>query len=514
VITSTPANERPQPTRESLPASSPLRRAADSAALTLAAVAASFLTVAALCRWRGLDEQPAILAALMAISLSRRRKAGRDAHPLRHALAIGCVAPAAALVGRLLQLQPVLGAFAFTAAIALSVYLRDFGARGRVAGALIALPLIAMIVVPPPAVAPGGSFAQLAITLIAGLIALAYATAIRTLSGAWHGAAAATPLPPPVPVAERRARGGLTATARLALQMAVAVGAAFGLGFIAFPAHWGWLVFTAFIVCSGARGRGDALCKGVMRLGGAAAGTLAAAVLLRVPHPGGFLGGCAIFAVLYAGLALREVSYAYWAGAMTLILALLAAPANSLTPAVLGLRLEAILAGALCAVGAAWFVFPIRTEAVIRRRLADALSALDEFVSHAHTDPQQSERLAILEHRLAELDSVAMPAEWHRRLFAARADANHPARWIRTAREVGGHARRFGAGGVPHDTQRARIRRAIGLTRRAVANHAAPGKNAASAPPAEALAIGAALDGICHAFSAAGAPAAAPRRDA
>jgi uncharacterized membrane protein YccC len=38
----------------------------------------------------------------------------------------------------------------------------------------------------------------------------------------------------------------------MALQMAVALSAAFAAGFLVFPDHWGWCVLTAFIVCSGA----------------------------------------------------------------------------------------------------------------------------------------------------------------------------------------------------------------------------------------------------------------------
>ncbi len=63
-----------------------------------------------------------------------------------------------------------------------------------------------------------------------------------------------------VPAAPRPRRaagkgwGRLLPSTRMALQMGLALAAAFLVGHLAYPDHWTWAVLTAFIVCSGARG--------------------------------------------------------------------------------------------------------------------------------------------------------------------------------------------------------------------------------------------------------------------
>ncbi len=473
------------------------------------------------------------------------------------------VALAATGVGWLLLTLPIAGAIIFTGGMFLSVWLRNFGERGRTAGALIALPLIAMLIVPPPiGPAAGGPSAHLLLVLIAGLIAFAFAAIVQQLSraaglrladeareasanataraesgtsslagvtaaagvrgtapGADAGAAtgaggrsapsvaaegptAVAGVPGAVTVTafaagatERPKRAPLSVATRMAIQLAAALVAAFAVGFAFYPAHWGWAVLTAFIVCSGARGRGDAAYKGVLRLFGAFAGTIAAALLTHLWLPTGVGEAVAIFAALYVGLWLRDINYAYWAACITLVLALLASNAT-LGIGLLELRLQAILVGAICAVAATWFVFPIRTEAVIRRRLADALRAFDDLLVHgASSDAERSARLAYFEHHLKELDQVAPPVRWHRRLLVRGHAPNHPARWIDLAGQLRPHAHAFPSEIPAKGSTHGAIRKALGISRRAIGQH---GKS--DAPP-DAKPIGAALDDL-HAILA------------
>jgi hypothetical protein len=412
------------------------------------------------------------LAAILAIGLSRRPL---EAHGARLVLvpALACaVTLAAAAVGWLLLHVPAAGATVFSAGVALSLYLRNFGRIGRLSGALLALPLVGMVIVPAPGIAPGGPLVSLGLLVAASAFALVAASVVRLLA---QRAGFALPVRPPrVERSERSARTGLPPATRMALQMLVALGAAFVAGFLFFPGHWNWSVLTAFIVCGGAIGRGDAVYKGVLRLAGA-------------------------LAVLYIGLWLRDVNYAFWAAAMTLILAMLSGSVSTSGLALLGVRLEAILAGAVCAVAAAWFVTPIRTEAVIRRRLADALLALDELVQHAHlTDEEAAERHAHFEHRMNELERVAPPVRWHRRIFV-RSGGEHPAEWLELADGIRGQARTVRNRLSPHESERSKLRRAIGLSRRAIADH---GK--AAAADEGAMTIGAALKRLRHLLAKAG----------
>jgi uncharacterized membrane protein YccC len=345
------------------------------------------------------------------------------------------------------------------------------GERGRLVGALIALPLIGMLVVPARFAAPGGLTVDLALLVCAGLIPFACVGAIGWLVRRAGVTLVAEPFDAPER-ATSRARGGVPVPTRMALQMAVAIAAAFGLGFALFPLHWSWTVLTAFIVCSGARGRGDAAYTGILRLAGAVGGTLAAAALTAIWAPSGSAEATTIFVVLFLGLWLRDRSYAYWAGCMTLILALLSRTDHTVNVALLESRLAAILVGALCGVSAAWFVLPIRTEAVIRRRIADALLALDELIAHTHSnDSDGDRRIAHVEFRLHELARVAPPVRWHRRIMRFADHPDHPGRWVELVDRVHACADTFIEHGHASDAQRGAIRRAIGIARRAIGNH-------------------------------------------
>jgi len=154
---------------------------------------------------------------------------------------------------------------------------------------------------------------------------------------------------------------------RMALQMGAALTAAFAIGIPLFHEHWPWVALTAFIVCSGAVTRDDAVKKGAQRFLGAVCGTLIAAIVGHFSIPNDTAVAAAIFLVLFLGLWLREVHYAYWTACTTLIFALLQGPGGAPIP-LFAVRIAAIFLGALCAVGALEFVFPISREALARRR--------------------------------------------------------------------------------------------------------------------------------------------------
>jgi hypothetical protein len=165
---------------------------------------------------------------------------------------------------------------------------------------------------------------------------------------------------------------------------------------------------------------------------------------------------------------LRDANYAYWAACTTLVLALLAHTGDTPAIVLLGVRLAAILAGAVCAVAATWLVFPIRTEDVVRRRLADALRAFDDLVVHPdHGDAEHERRRAAFEAAMESLDGVAPPVIWHHRIVRWSATPDHPADWIR-------HARRLALPHIADDAQRGVIRRAIGRSRKAIGEHGKP----------------------------------------
>ncbi len=458
------------------------------AALTTTATVVSFGCTYALCGWLGAKPGPAILAAILTLSLSGRAGRAPEAPLVFLPATIALTAMAAAGIGWLLLTHAVAGAVLFTAGVFGSVWLRNFGPRGRIAGRIIAMPLVGILIAPARADAPGGFVVDL-LLVVAAAVCAASAVAVTAWCAARAGSPAAIFAAATVAGIKREQRARFSPTTRLALQMGVGIGLAFGTGFVLFPAHWGWCVLTAFIVNSGIRSRGDAAYKGALRLLGALAGTIAAALLTRIWVPSGIAEAAAIFTILYLGLALRELNYAYWAACMTLVLALIAQPAGS-SIAFLGLRLAAILAGALCAGAAAWYVAPIKLEAVIRRRLADALAALDDVVGtppDAHAERQSKHDL--LAQRMRELEHVSPPARWHRRMFGRGAADAHPATWVELATVAHARVQSFAGAPAGKHLPVAAVRRAIGVSRRAIAMH---GPDA----PAGATSITAALHGL------------------
>jgi hypothetical protein len=326
-----------------------------------------------------------VLAVVLTLTLDRTQRGADPAHRVRTVALLPLVALAASGDGHLLISHPDAGDALFVVAIAASIWLRRFGTAAARAGTLVALPFIALLTT--PAAGPGGGSSLWAPVI--ALIAFAWATAASLVTGrpnrkratalGWSG---------------RTVRGGavnlkgarpssgsrrLPASTRMAVQMGLALAGAFALGRALFPGHWSWVVLTAFIVCSGNRGRADVVHKSGLRLVGALAGTAAATVLAgRVPA-GSALTVVAIFVVLGAAVLLRTLSSAFWAAGITAVLALLNGYFG--VQGALDERLAGIVLGAAIGVAVSWVVLPVRTSDVLRRRVADALAALSDVLA-------------------------------------------------------------------------------------------------------------------------------------
>jgi uncharacterized membrane protein YccC len=211
----------------------------------------------------------------------------------------------------------------------------------------------------------------------------------------------------------------------MSIQMAVALTAAFLVGFGLFPQHWSWVVLTAFIVNSGNRGRGDVAYKSLLRVLGAAAGTCAALLFTGYLHAAASVTVALILLAVFLGLWLRPLSYAWWALFVTLALALLQNFSGAQNGLILLPRLEQIVIGAVIGVAAAWFVLPVRSTGVLRLRIGQALAALA-----AALDPAAAERstrgFVVALERVEEL----APAFRAQRLLLRRIQPLQPADWV------------------------------------------------------------------------------------
>jgi hypothetical protein len=410
------------------------------------------------------DKNPGalILAGVLAMTLSRNKLVRTWRGRVESVILLPLVALAIAGVGYLLVNIPILGAAIFIAAIFLSIYLRRFGPLWQRVGTLIALPFITLIIVPR---AGPGTPAWAAALL--SLVALVIVVALRLLAETTRFLPREVPSAGSANSGEPRRPATLrpVASTRMAIQMAVGLVAAVILGVILFPQHVTWVVLTAFLVASGNRGRADVLYKSGLRIAGAAAGSLAAGVLVLDVPPGhpiatGPLFVVLILALLGLGLWLREWSYAAWALVMTLVLTLLqgvvAPPAGALEGVQLWLRVLAIIVGAVCGLAAAWIVLPVRSEPIVRLRIAGALSSLSDFLG----EPSDENDSRVTD-SLAKLEEIAPAWNAWERITPWRATLRKPGRWMRLTREAAHRARR--AEKVSGDA-----RRALGEARRSM----------------------------------------------
>jgi hypothetical protein len=379
----------------------PGRRRLGLASVTMAATLASFGTALVIEHAARLSTSVLVLA--VALTLSMGRVSSRPEHRtgpsrLLNLAVLPLVAVAATEIGAWMLLHPDIGDALFVLAVSLTIWARRFGPLvSRLAG-LATLPFISMLIVPAPVITTPGSGSpgdQRLWSALIAIIALAWVTAsqlIATRTGLLPSSHQTRPRgAPKAPAAQskqsaKQARKTL-ASSRMAAQMAVALGAAFVVGRSLFPEHWTWVVLTAFVVCSGNRGRGDVVHKAVMRLLGASVGTVAATALTGALPVGNLWSIVAVFGVLSVALWLRPLNYAYWAAGMTSALALLYGYYGERGAGLLASRLEAIVIGAALGVAASWFLLPVRTTDVIRGDAARALAALTDYVAGAGTDP-------------------------------------------------------------------------------------------------------------------------------
>ncbi len=404
-------------------------RALREAIVTMLAAIATLLCALALDPEPG----PAVLAVVLCLSLSRshldRDRRGR----IEASVALPAVALVAMGVGVLLQSAPWLGAIVFTGGMFLSIWLRRFGPMAARAGSLIALPFVALLSTPYIPATKVTHMLAIWMPVIVALLALLWVSVLHSLARRLRFLPSAPAFTPPLPssaaMPSPAREGGLrpVASTRMAMQMAVALAVSFVVGYTFFAERWAWIVLTAFIVNSGNRGRLDVAYKSVLRVLGAAGGTLAALVLSA--HLGSHDAATAvmILLVVFLGTWLRPISYAWWALFVTIALALLQGFAGTPALQMLWPRLEEIMLGAVIGVASAWFIWPVRSTGVLRRRLADALAALAEALDPAA--PLRTPHAFVV--AIAGLEQVR-PSFHASRFVTRHFRAEQPADWVDT----------------------------------------------------------------------------------
>lgn len=411
-----------------------IRSSLAQAVVTMLAILATI----AVCLLIAPEPGPAVLGAMLCLTLSRSQLERDGRGRLEAGIALPFIGLLSAGVGLLLRDLPIVGAIVYVLGMFLSIYLRRFGQVPRRIGALLAIPFVALLVAPNPVPSTlHGALAVLAPALVA-VVAFAFVTLFQV------AAIGIRMLPRPGPDEPGAARPDtstspkprviLDATTRLALQMALSLATGFAIGFVFFPSRWAWIVLTVVVVAVGNAGRADVLYKGIQRVLGAALGTVIALLGLTLPALGGpnLPTAIALLAIVFVAVFLRPFGYLWWALFFTLALTLLQS-FGSERPAevgpLLGERLEEILLGTALALVVAWFVLPLRSENTVRRRIGMVLAALQTRLVE-----QTLETARALADAEKDLARVAAPYNAWRRFFR-RSTRPRAALWIATTRE-------------------------------------------------------------------------------
>ncbi|MEU6145713.1 FUSC family protein [Streptomyces sp. NPDC047081] len=312
----------------------------------------------------GLHTDVLVLAVALTLTLSASQRTADTRRRLTALVVLPVTAGASIFLGRLIASHYVLGAAVYTAGMAFAIWIRRYGPAATKAGTLLALPLVALLVVPGPAL-PREAQSGLVTWFWSALVGAVACGCVWLVQGAGdrYGPWRADPAPEQP---RRRSRLHPRPSTRMALQMAVGLATAFAVGHLLFDDHWPWVVLTAYVAASGNRGRTDVLRKGIQRLAGATLGTLLATGVAAVGATG-HASVALMFAVLGVALWLRPLNYAYWAAGMTCALSLLLGYFGQDAQHLLPTRLEGIAVGAVLSVAAAWWVLPVP-----RRRTASA----------------------------------------------------------------------------------------------------------------------------------------------
>jgi len=367
---------------------------------TMVVVLPVFWTMGQLGRWWTPPLMAVVMAVMLGVSLPRVVDSIRRVRWAQACVAlIVCVLVAGmAGVGSVAGgWWRVLGGGIFALLAAWATWVRRWGAAWRSVGLVASVAVISVLVSPMPSQASWTTIGWMA---LAGLVACVWTVAVAFLSRSTD------PSDPPPPALARGRR--LLSSTRMAVQLLIAVGAAFVAADLIDSAHLVWPVLTAVIVLTNNRGRGDVLWKGAQRLVGALIGTVAATLLVGAWPAGDSRSVVAIFVVIAVAAAVRVFGYVYWAACVTAGLAFLYGYMGQGGVHLLGHRVLGIVVGGVIAAVAAWFVLPVRTTDVVRSRMGAVRSAMGVVASERSTGVVSQQSLTALREARRQL-AVMLP---------------------------------------------------------------------------------------------------------
>lgn len=424
-------------------------------ALALIAVAIVVAVILAV-----LPEPAAVVLGIALTASLSRSQFERDARGrLEALLVLPVIGLAGMALGALLSASLSIGAVVYVVVLVAAVALRGRSSLFRRIGALVATPFLAVLFLPAGAGADRGTV--VAVVAPIGIAVLAWAVVTVVQVGARRLGLAPEPTGPSRPEPPTPSRLRPSASTRSALQLGVALTAAFVIGGTVFGEHWPWVVLSTIIVAYLPRGRADAIRTGAHRLGGAAAGSLVALLPAGIlPADGGLLVALAL-AAIGIGILFREVGYAVWAFGVTVALTLLERLTGQPSP-LIGQRLIEIVVGVAIGLLAVALLYPVRTTDVVRSRLGGVLAAVSDRLAAAEPAEARAAE-ARLRSALRELDrSVAALTDAGRVLALARRPPPRAVTWASDAHLIAASAIAAPTPGP------GALRRAVGEARRSL----------------------------------------------
>jgi len=175
----------------------------------------------------------------------------------------------------------------------------------------------------------------------------------------------------------------MTPNVRVAIQMAVAVGAAILLGEVLSGRRFYWAVIAAFVTFMGAHNATEQVRKGINRVIGTFIGALIGALLAHLVGPHTYAAVAVILAAIFLGIYLMRVSYVFMVIGITVMVSQLYVQLDEFSDSLLLLRLGETALGAAVASLTVVSVLPLRTGRVAQVAAREFLSSIEEVVDRA-----------------------------------------------------------------------------------------------------------------------------------
>ena len=222
--------------------------------------------------------------------------------------------------------------------------------------------------------------------------------------------------PPSGSTTQTLSNQGLHPATRQALQVTVACVLAMAVGHAVSAERWYWAVITAFVIFTRTSTSGDTLLRAWARVLGTVLGVAAGLLVARLLSGHGTLELVSIFACVFLGFYLIQVSYAWMVFWFTTLLSILYGVLGRFSPGLLLLRLEETLIGAVIGVITAMLLLPERTSVHVQRSARRVLDAVGDYLEEAvvqrtaQTNPRQLlDSARVLDARLRDLRTAASP---------------------------------------------------------------------------------------------------------